>query len=208
MPTLLVVTDSDESFQELIHCLNRETIDTYRGVLRVDSMKEARTFLRSARADILIADVREGICPLDEDGPHTAKDIREEAEPYFTGERAESGREAVRAVREMIRYNYWKPDAAKEYAEKVHLSLTYLCRLFKKETGRSIGGCILETRMNKAAFLLVTKNHPVKMIAKSVGFGNFSYFCKRFREYYGMSPKEYRRRGKTEQCGELKNAIQ
>ncbi|MCI1721524.1 MAG: helix-turn-helix domain-containing protein [Lachnospiraceae bacterium] len=205
MPTVLVATDNDLSYKRLLHCLSRETLENHQGVLRVDSLKEAMLFLKSARADILIADVHEGICPTGESGDLMSRRIREEARPYLTEERTGSGKDAVRAVREMIRYNYWKPDAAREYAEKVHLSLTYLCRIFKREVGQSIGDCILETRMNKAALLLAAGNHPVREVAESVGFWNFSYFCRRFRECYGVSPKEYRKRGKSEQIGEKNN---
>ena len=103
-----------------------------------------------------------------------------------------NAREAAGAVRELIQYNYMRPDSARQYAARVHMSLTYLCRTFQKETGKSIGDYIFEIRMQKAADHLIHSNLMIKEIAKAVGYANFSYFCRRFKSYYGVTPAEYR----------------
>ena len=100
--------------------------------------------------------------------------------------------EAAGAVREMIQYNYMKPDSARQYAARVHISLTYLCRAFRRETGKSIGGYILQVRMQRAADHLAHSNLMIKEVARAVGYSNFSYFCRRFRAFYNMTPAEYR----------------
>lgn len=104
------------------------------------------------------------------------------------------GREAACYIRDMIDWNYMKREAAREYAGKVHLSQTYICRVFREQTGQSIGKVIFERRMEKAAELLLSTNLMVREVAERVGYLNFSYFCKRFRDYYMMTPNTFRRK--------------
>ena len=104
-----------------------------------------------------------------------------------------SAHQAAGAVREMIQYNYMKPDTAQNYASRVHMSLTHLCRAFRKETGKSIGHYITHVRMQRAADYLVHSNVMIKEIARAVGYPNTPYFCKVFKQYYNMSPAAYRK---------------
>ena len=48
--------------------------------------------------------------------------------------------------------------------------------------------------MTQAAYLLSSTTLPVADIIESVGYDNTSYFYRKFKEKYGMSPKEYRER--------------
>ena len=77
-------------------------------------------------------------------------------------------------------------------AERFHFSPDYFSRAFKKETGKSLIDYIGECRVNLAAQLLRDTDIPLTLIADRVGFESQSYFIRRFRQYYEMSPKEYR----------------
>jgi AraC-like DNA-binding protein len=46
--------------------------------------------------------------------------------------------------------------------------------------------------MSQAAYLLTNSTLPVADIIESVGYDNTSYFYRKFKEWYGMGPKEYR----------------
>ena len=48
--------------------------------------------------------------------------------------------------------------------------------------------------MQQAVYMLSNSAVPVTDIIESVGYDNTSYFYRIFREKYGMSPKEYRRK--------------
>lgn len=48
-------------------------------------------------------------------------------------------------------------------------------------------------RINLAKEMLVTTKIPVSVISSQVGYDNFAYFTKIFRERTGMSPNEYRK---------------
>lgn len=74
----------------------------------------------------------------------------------------------------------------------VFLNPDYLARLFKKETGMSLGEYLLRKRIKKARELLTKTDLPVNTIAMKVGYMNFAYFTKLFREESGITPTEYR----------------
>ena len=80
-----------------------------------------------------------------------------------------------------------------ELSRHVFLNPDYLSRLFKKKTGISISGYLMTKRMNLAKEMLVTTKIPVSVISSQVGYDNFAYFTKIFRERTGMSPNEYRK---------------
>ena len=83
-------------------------------------------------------------------------------------------------------------------AAQVYLSPGYLSAIFKEETGVTLNRYIREVRMNKAKELLEGTNMKIARIAKEVGFSNSSYFCRSFREFFGMSPDSCRK-GKSDE---------
>ncbi|EEQ56355.1 transcriptional regulator, AraC family [Clostridiales bacterium 1_7_47FAA] len=50
---------------------------------------------------------------------------------------------------------------------------------------------LLRRRMYRALIRLKETNLSINQIALMAGYGNNSNFYKAFREYYGMSPREY-----------------
>ena len=74
----------------------------------------------------------------------------------------------------------------------------YLMRVFKKETGYSILQFIAEQRINLAKELLEKTDYPVTVVANTVGYSNYSYFTKIFKNNTGYTPVAYRQQNKTE----------
>ena len=53
-------------------------------------------------------------------------------------------------------------------------------------------GVLIKTfRMKQAAYLLANNKVNVSEVAYRVGFSSHSYFSNAFREYFGMSPREF-----------------
>ena len=77
-------------------------------------------------------------------------------------------------------------------ADSVHLSSSYLSRLFKKETGVTVTDYITAERMEKARQLLEQTDQSIESITQQVGYPTHHYFTKRFKQRYGVTPKEYR----------------
>ena len=78
-------------------------------------------------------------------------------------------------------------------SEKLHFSESYLSNVFKKQYDTTIGACINKLRMEKAKELLLQPGAKVSQVAAQVGFDDTDYFTKRFRQYTGLTPTEYRR---------------
>lgn len=81
-----------------------------------------------------------------------------------------------------------------ELSELMNMSRSNLLRKIKKQTQLSASQFIREIRLQKGMELLEETEFTVSEIAYQVGFSNNSYFIKCFRDYYGYSPGEARKR--------------
>ena len=70
--------------------------------------------------------------------------------------------------------------------------LYWLSREIKKRIGKTYKELLQTKRMSQAAYLLTNTRIPVSDIIEKVGYDNYSYFYRRFKERYGVSPGEYR----------------
>lgn len=77
-------------------------------------------------------------------------------------------------------------------AEKVYLSPRYLSKVFKEVTGTNFTDFITEQRMEKAKELLLNSDMSIEEISKKVGYNSSAYFIKKFKEFYGATPKNYK----------------
>ena len=80
----------------------------------------------------------------------------------------------------------------KNIAEHVFITPTYLCYLYKKNTGRTINQFILDVRMKKAKMMILETNLRIRDIAGQLGYSNQNYFTKIFTDYYGVNPSTFR----------------
>ena len=81
-----------------------------------------------------------------------------------------------------------------ELAEIMNMSRSNLLRKIKKDTQLSASQFIRQVRLQKGLELLKQTELTISEISYQVGFGNNSYFIKCFREYYGYSPGEIRKK--------------
>ncbi len=82
-------------------------------------------------------------------------------------------------------------------AEYFHKNASSLSHSFSKETGISLTKYIQQERIREALRLFNTTEYSVSDVAVMVGYQDFSYFSKIFSGQVGMSPREYKKRGKT-----------
>jgi len=75
--------------------------------------------------------------------------------------------------------------------QELGLSRTHLNRKVKELTGESPASYIRQLRLHKSVQLLKERNRTVSEIAYLVGFSSPSYFSQAFRDYFGVTPKEY-----------------
>ncbi|XID90746.1 response regulator [Paenibacillaceae bacterium WGS1546] len=82
----------------------------------------------------------------------------------------------------------------KDLANKFSFSPNYLGLLFKEETDQYFSDFLITLRMERAKDLLLNTNKKVYEVADLTGYRYLPYFSKKFRECYGMSPLEYRKK--------------
>ena len=97
-------------------------------------------------------------------------------------------------VQRYIQANYAKELSVSDIAAQVYLTPTYLCYLYKKNTGKTLNEYVTEVKMQKAKELL--KNHALKLsdVAEMLGFHSANYFTRTFTKQYGITPTAYRNR--------------
>jgi len=86
-----------------------------------------------------------------------------------------------------------------QLAEEMCLSRTQLFRKVKALLDMSPSEMMNDIRLQRAADLIHAKTDTVTQISYSVGFNEQSYFAKRFRKKFGVSPSEYSKSSPTQQ---------
>ena len=106
--------------------------------------------------------------------------------------------EAVYNIKNFIARTYSDPGLSiKDISVYAHLSTSYMCTMFKNETGRTLNQYITEFRMARAKDLLDDPRNKIVEVAGQVGYNDSNYFSKTFRKAFGMSPSEYREQSTT-----------
>lgn len=102
------------------------------------------------------------------------------------------GSAAVAEIKKVIKNEYMNDIGLEDIAEKVCLTPAYVSFIFKKETGNNLVKYLTDYRMKKARDLLENSNMKIIDVGKACGYQNQSYFNKLFKNYYGMTPKQFR----------------
>ena len=95
-----------------------------------------------------------------------------------------------------INENYAYISGMDEIASKFFISKYYLCRIFKESIGVSFVSYLNTIRIKAACELLRESDLFLSEIAIRCGFNSTPYFCKVFKDEKGLSPSEYRKKGK------------
>ena len=98
----------------------------------------------------------------------------------------------IDAAIQYIDKNLDKAISLDETANNIYISASYLSKLFKESTGKSFLEYVNNHKMMAAENLLISTSKSIEEIAKSTGFSSANYFIRRFKQYYGVTPKVYR----------------
>ena len=89
--------------------------------------------------------------------------------------------------------SYRKERNVNYYAKKQHISPRYFSSIIKEKSGSSASYWIVQMVITEAKQLLESSNLSIKEVAAQLNFPTQSFFGKYFKQYVGMSPKEYRK---------------
>ena len=81
-------------------------------------------------------------------------------------------------------------------AERVWLNRSYFSTLFRERVGKAPREYLFEYRMRIAASLMTEGGRSISTAANSVGYPDLYHFSRMFKQYSGLSPREYQKQNK------------
>jgi AraC family L-rhamnose operon transcriptional activator RhaR len=98
--------------------------------------------------------------------------------------------QAIQALEARLRH----PWTLGELAGELHVSSSYLLRLFRSSTGLPPMAYLARRRVEAAAELLLHSDQSVSQIGEAVGWPDQNYFARRFKAHFGLTATTYRSR--------------
>ncbi len=105
---------------------------------------------------------------------------------------------SIEKIKKYIKENYKEDITMKELAKMSSVSENYFSAMFKRETGKNYKTYLTDVRMEAAINLLMTSDMKAYEIGFEVGYNNARRFVDTFKERYGISPSEYKKRLKNQ----------
>ena len=105
---------------------------------------------------------------------------------------ADKKSELVLRVKRYISQN--PKESVASVAKHFAVSESGLYSIFKKHSALSISECKNQALMNSAREMLISTDVSIEDISQNLGFSSSSYFRKRFKAHFGISPREMRRK--------------
>ncbi len=99
----------------------------------------------------------------------------------------------ITRAKEYIEKNYQNEISREDVANTVFLNSAYFSKYFKKKTGETFYNYLLKIRMTKAMSFLKTGKSTTE-VCKLIGYANIRYFNKKFKQFTGYTPSEYKKK--------------
>jgi two-component system response regulator YesN len=103
----------------------------------------------------------------------------------------------MRKAVEYLQEHYHEQVTLNDVAKHLFVSTCYISRMFTRELGKGYVDCLNEIRMEKAKELLKDVRLKTYEVAEKVGIPDAHYFSRIFKKYIGVTPTEYRERGRA-----------
>ena len=113
--------------------------------------------------------------------------------PHGSDEKSPAYNDTMRHALLYIREHYREKLTLSRVAEAVALSPGYFSGYFSKIMRIGFSEYLLHYRLVIAAGYITSTNLPLKTVAAMNGFSSFTYFSAAFSDYFGTSPREYRK---------------
>ena len=106
-----------------------------------------------------------------------------------------AGRPELAQARQYVLQRMDKIITLEEVAEHLHMNTSYFSRLFSQELGETFKEFVTRVKMERAKELLDQTNYPISTICDKLGYKSQSYFIRRFKACFGITPLEYKIKG-------------
>ncbi|MDO4160086.1 MAG: helix-turn-helix transcriptional regulator [Prevotellaceae bacterium] len=92
----------------------------------------------------------------------------------------------------LISENYMTERRVYFYASRLCITPKYLSRIVHEKSGKTASRMIKEAVLREINYLLKNTTLSIKEISNTMNFPNASFFCKYFKNEFGISPNRYR----------------
>jgi len=100
----------------------------------------------------------------------------------------------LQIMMQYIHKNYSEHITLADIAQTVSVSKSSALNIFNKYLRISPVNYLINYRLKCAAKLLASTDSNIYTIASNTGFENTGYFCRSFKELFGVTPSEYRKK--------------
>lgn len=102
-------------------------------------------------------------------------------------------RELTDAIMRYVRDNASKRITLSDISSKFSYSQSFICKIFKKETGQTLIEYVNRVKIAEACKLLEKTQMKITEISLSLGFSEMKYFATLFKKTIGTTPTLYRK---------------
>lgn len=139
---------------------------------------------------------------LDLEGGKRAEEIEAVYRSYFPEAEQEGLSPKLREMMDYIRKNFSRDISLKKLADVFGCSETFICNLFRQETGKTFLEFVNQVRLRYAFRALISDAHrSVHRIALDLGYSSERQFFRVFKSKTGVTPTQLR-----ESCAKLRNS--
>lgn len=103
-----------------------------------------------------------------------------------------TNRVRLQIMMQYIHEHYREDVRLEDIAAAVHVSRSTALQIFRQGIRQAPVAYLIRCRLRHAAGLLRSTEKKISAIAEETGFESSTYFCRKFRELYGVTPKAYR----------------
>ncbi len=174
--------------KELVPCLEPDKEGYGKMAACIDAIDEIRRSFPEAFPLLIKGKLFEFFFLLYQHGCVKDPDIR-------SGEGGRGREKAMEKSRMVIRFveeHYPEPLPIERMADVTGFSQSHFMKFFKEIFGVSFTSYLNDYRLTMASRLLLASGDTILEVATATGFENLSYFNRRFKGKFGMTPREFR----------------
>ncbi|MFX3632121.1 MAG: AraC family transcriptional regulator [Candidatus Pristimantibacillus sp.] len=119
---------------------------------------------------------------------HCAQPLKER------GEYSSDKEISIQRIISLLEQSYMEDLNMDQLEEQLHLSKSYISKLFKEVTGVTIFNYIYRRRINEAKMMFIVQSElSVTEVCFRLGFKHLAHFSRLFKQYVGMSPEQFKK---------------
>lgn len=87
---------------------------------------------------------------------------------------------------------HYKDCTLNQMGQHFNFHPNYVTKLLKQSTGKTFMELMQQQKMNKAVLYLTDSNLSIPEIVEEIGYSSVTFFYKKFKELYGVTPHQYK----------------